>query len=232
MKITFDRFLAILSILLAIPALIEFIHNENIRDGVLFSALVVLVSGYWLYRRWENGQPFFTHLEIHKTLIFQDRDADVAVLETKTKTKANHPVQQIWFRNISADGDIRNFTIDGSPPLVVQRKAGSWEICKQFEHPLERGDKVEITLRYELYRAFTGHVEGVTHVLATKTKKLLVRVQFHENKVGRDIRAFVGLGADKEKALAMPTPSANGTGYELEIENPKKGSYYTIEWRW
>ena len=232
MKITWDRVIGILGILVSIPAILELFHSERLREGLLLSTLAILLFGVMCYLRWLEKQPLFTYLEISKDLAFNDPAADLATFETRAKTKANHTgVQQLWFRNINADGDIRNFTVD-DVAATVQRKAGSWEVCKQFDHALQRGTVVSVKLRYELHKAFCGNTEGITHVTATKTGKLTMIVRFHERRVGRNLRAFVGRGSQVEEPLNLPSTLDDGKTIELIVERPKQGSYYTIEWSW
>ena len=232
MKITWDRVIGIAATLASIPAILDLFHGERTREGLLFGALSLLIFGVLIYRRWEEKQPLFSYIEIHKELMFLDAAGNVATMETRATTKANHTgIQQLWFRNINADGDVKNFTID-STPATSQRKAGSWEVCKQFDRPLRRGDIVSVTLRYELHQAFSGPTEGMTHVTATKTNKLVVRIKFHQNKVGRNPRAFVGKGSEVEEALDLPQALDNGQTFEVVIDKPKLGAYYTIEWTW
>jgi hypothetical protein len=231
---TTDRILAVLGLVFAIPAVFEFVHSRKVEEGLLFTAVVFLIVFLLIYRQWINTRELFTFRDIHKTLTFNDATGNLAVLECRFDAKANHTgIQQIWFRNINADGDVTNITIDGQAPAVVQRKAGSWEVCKQFDHAVRSGDKHTIDLRYELLNSFSGNPESITHIVASKTKKLTVRVIFHDKRVGRQIRSFVGrAGAVEEPLNDQPRTIENGNGVEIEIDKPKIGSYFTIEWRW
>ena len=62
MKITLDRVLGLLGVIFAIPALLELVRPERTREGILLSALAVLIFGYLIYRRCEEKQPLFTYL--------------------------------------------------------------------------------------------------------------------------------------------------------------------------
>ena len=70
MKITLDRVLGLLGVIFAIPALLELVRPEGTREGILLSALAVLIFGYLIYRRCEEKQPLFTYLAISKELTF------------------------------------------------------------------------------------------------------------------------------------------------------------------
>jgi hypothetical protein len=233
MKImTWDRAIGIAAVLAGIPAILDLFKGERTREGLLFGALSLLILGVLIYRRWEEKQPLFSYIEIQKELMFLDAAGNVATMETNATTKANHTgIQQLWFRNINADGDVKNFTVD-SIATSGQRKAGSWEVCKQFDRPLHRGDIVSVTLKYELHQAFPGPTEGLTHVTATKTNKLVVRIRFHDSKIGHNPIAFIGKGSDVEEPLDSPKALDNGKTVEMVIDKPKVGTYYTIEWRW
>lgn len=231
---TLDRVLAVLGVLLGIPAILGF-FSQRFGEGLLLTGLVLLIVGYLLYRRYEESQPLFTYLEMHKILKFHDAAATTAGFSTIVTARANHTgVSQLWFRNINADGDVTNFRIDGAPvpQNLIVKKAGSYEVCKQFDRPLRRGDTEQITLSYDLINAFSSTHEGITHVTVTKTKKLKIRVEFHSQRVGHNVRFYAAYGGGIEKDLDPPRFDNTGLALEIELEGLKTAAYYTIDWNW
>lgn len=232
MKLTLDRVLAIAGVIFTVLAPFDFFHRRTV-EGLLFSLLVLLIIILLLYRRWEDGRTLFTYLKIDKKLSFVDKDAALALMEGVFTVRANHTgLQQLWFRNINCDGEIKNIRVDGVPS-VPQKKAGSLEVCKQFNRPLMRGDETTVQLSYELHGSFKGATEGMTHVIGSTTKALSIRVTFHEEKLAKEFRAFVGRGSGVEEPLKdQPRSTENGHEAEMVVSKPKIGSYYTVEWKW
>ncbi|MGP0020124.1 MAG: hypothetical protein ACLPHP_16245 [Candidatus Sulfotelmatobacter sp.] len=231
---TFDRIVAILGILLAIPTFLEFLQ-ARVVNGLLLIILMMVVAGFLAYRHFQRRLPPFTYLKVEKTLTFVDELPHKASQVSVVTVKANHSgLTQLWFRSISADGPVENFIIDGDavPEHLIQKKAGSYEVCKQFDHALISGDTREVTLSYDMIDAYPKRREGTTHAVVTITKKLKIVIRFHPAKIGREVQCFVGGGAGLERRLPPPQTLDNGSVLELELQDLQLGAYYTIDWRW
>jgi hypothetical protein len=215
----------------SLVALLAF-FSRKVGEGLLFAALVLAIVGYLLFRRWEQNRPLFTFLDVSRCYRFVDEAASLVKVETTVKMRMNHSgIQQFWFRNINVDGMVENAQIDGSAPYAIERKAGAWEFCKQFDHSQRSGTVATVALTYDLRDSFPKSQEGITHSTATRTKKLTIRIKFHPNKPARQIKAFKSGGGSMEAPLDTPVISGDGS-VELQVNNPRTGGYYTVEWKW
>jgi hypothetical protein len=238
----FDRIVGILGLLLGLPALFEF-FKARFTNALLLVVLILLITGYLLYRYMDKHRKIreirenslFTHLEVETILSFRDPAGALATQTTKIHAQANHTgITQLWFRNLNADGQMNNFKMNGTlvPPNLVRRKAGGYEVCKEFDRPLRAGDTYKATLTYDLINSFPKEREGTTHVVFTATKKLKMRVEFHQQKVGREPLFFMERGGGIAEQLAPPRPDGFALEVESEGEDLQIGAYYTIEWVW
>jgi hypothetical protein len=198
---------------------------------ILLAVVVLTVAAVLAYGRFRDT-PIFTHLEVEKTLTFLDASAEIADLSTNLKSRVNHnEVDEIWFRNIAADGQITNIRIDDRPPDKSLRKAGTLEVCKEFGRHLRKGEIVTTKLSYELHNSFSGAREGMTHVIATQTADLRLNVQFHQGRMPKSARVFVGYASTDDEVLQAPV-WRNDQSLRVHITRPKVGAYYTVEWDW
>lgn len=197
------------------------------------AVLVIIAWVTYVYFNRRERQWFFTHILIEKNLLFVDPIASTARLSTVMTSRSNYSgITQMWFRNINADGQIKNILLDGKPAARTQKKAGSLEVCKEFDHPLRSGEIVKTELSYELTDSFSGGHEGITHVTATKTESLSMRVKFHAGRLPKQTRAFVEYGSTLQEKLYTLTQSEDKTEALLRVKRPQIGGYYTIEWDW
>jgi hypothetical protein len=232
MRIIADRILMIISPLLAALAVWE-IYSTRLTIGIVLALGVLVSLGVFIYDRYQQKQSLFTHLAVAKSLSFPNPSPDLALFSTTLKSRANYNgITEMWFRNISADGQVTNIQIDDEAPNKLQRKAGSWEVCKEFGRPIQRSEIVTIRLSYGLQNSFPADREGITHVTATRTQELTMHVQFHRSKVPHRVRAFVEYSGVVEEVLEPPLLTRENTHLDLRVRRPKIGGYYTLEWDW
>jgi hypothetical protein len=196
---------------------------------------MLLVAGFLIYRRLDENRPLFTYLSVEKTLTFRDEGPHTTSQSSLVEVQANHTgLTQLWFRSISADGPVTNFVIDGVPVpnTLILKKAGNYEVCKQFDRALRKGDTRKITFSYDMLDSFPNSREGTSHAAVTITKKLKIRIEFHPNKLGREVRWFFGGGGGLEQELPPPRTLNNGSVLEVEIQDLQVGGFYTIDWVW
>jgi hypothetical protein len=241
---TFDRIVGIIGLVVAIPAFLEF-FSKRIVNGLLLIIIMLLVGGYLLLRelsaerkrREVREHTLFTYVEVEKVFVFspnQSNRPQIVKHTNKLRARANHPgPTHIWFRNIAADGECKNFQIDGVlvPEALIRKKAGSYEVGKEFAHPLARGEECHVILTYDIVDSFLGSREGVTHTVFTETENLKMRVEF-ANKIGRNAEFFAEIGGGIPKKLTPPRTLNNGSILEVEMSDLQVGGYYTVEWVW
>jgi len=228
----FDRVIQILGFLLGLLVLFEYVRKQTL-EASLFIVLLLLVAGVIAYRYIEQNRPLFTVLDGQKHLKFQSGPPDNdALLTHRVIAKANFTgLTQFWFRNITADGPIQNFMIDGVP-VNASMKGGTYEFCKEFARPLKKGETATIVASYELIKSYPSPREGLTHIANTETKKLKLVVEFHQAKPGRDCKCFLGGGGGIEKELDRPKSTNGNTTLEMDLTDLQTGAYYTLEWIW
>lgn len=234
MPFNFDRLLAVLGIVLAIPGIFPLFHSPGRERGFLIVSLVCIVIAYSTHLFWwEYVQPSFTHIEVDKTLVIADLNANIASVETRIVTRVSHSgITQLWFRGFQPGSQYQNVLVDGNPPSSNKTKAGGLEFCKEFDRPLSSRQVVTVTIKYDVQNAFpvtNPHEFFVTHIVATKTKKLNLKVRFHASKLGQNVKGYISYGS------SGPTPDkplvVNAGVAEYAIDRPKI-AHYTIEWNW
>ena len=79
---TTDRFIAILGVVIGLPAFFElFFSSEHRVEGALIAMIVVLgLAAFWWYRR-EDAKPQFSSLELRKTYRIVANDGSQATAQ-------------------------------------------------------------------------------------------------------------------------------------------------------
>ncbi len=227
--------LGAVGVILSLPGfLLLFLNGQTVIAVLtLLLGVVILAAAVWRHRYLQ--QPSFTLLEVDATLSFEDKNAHKATHVDTRKVRANQKgLTEFWFRSIGSDGSIGNLLIDGKQPDFQQTQAGQTEIGKRFPDGLERGTVFKITASFETTDAFPGNREFYTHEVTNKTQKVRLRVKFHPQKPSTSARVYLQYGNQKHKLLKTPKlkRSEDGREIEFEVEKPRRGETYRIEWDW
>jgi hypothetical protein len=213
--------LALVGIIVGVPGLLYFFLSGKWVVGIL----TVLIIAVVLTAAWYVNQPPITVINNNKNLAFDDKEAHTATQRSDLKLRANHKgVQMFRLGSLSTDGSVRSVTIDDQPPSRQQVTAGEIEIIKEFRNPLERGQVETLRVSTTYIDSFKDSTESFTHVVAHKTKKLSLTVNFHAERPCRTAKAFLRYGGQVHKAMAGIEVSADGRRARLEVKRPKLGS--------
>ncbi len=220
---------ALIGIIVGIPGLLYFFLSGQWVIGIL----AVLVIAVVLAAAWFVNQPQVTLLSNDKILTFEDRAAHRSIQRSDLAFRANHKgVQMIRLGSLSTDGSVEDITVDDRPPSRQQIRAGEIEILKEFRNPLERGQVETLRVSTTYIDSFEKDTESFTHVVAHKTKKLRLTVNFRPERPCRRARASLRYGGQVHQTLSRIDVSGDGRMARLEVKRPKLGAEYTVEWDW
>lgn len=105
-----------------------------------------------------------------------------------------------------------------------------YNVCKRFKHPLTAGSKFNLTISYDLVDCFSGKpTEALLHTVDYQTKRILMEVNFHVNRPARNPRLFLRFSGT---ARELQRPEIAGLKLTAEINRPRIGAEYELEWEW
>ena len=229
---TTDRLIGILGLLLGLPAFFELLFSSEHRvEGALVAVPVVLVlCGYWWYRRQES-QPQFSSLELRKTFRITALDGSTATYERFERLRANRKgIQEWWSRGMTQDGSIRNIRIDLRVPDMTEINAGATDVGKRFDRALEKGEELVVSLTYDLEDAFLRENESVIHDNASDVDELVIIIELPRPCIKAEVQQTYS--GDHGKLLANPALTLNNHRIEAKIKKPRLGASYHVDWTW
>jgi hypothetical protein len=213
-----------------------FFINEQVVGGLLTLGIVVVLVAAIFIIRWLISLPPFTVLENKKTLSFEgDPRGHNARHHDVRKIRANHKgMSEYWFKEIGPPNFIQDIQVDGDPPSDQQTELNALRICKRFPQALGWREKFKTTLSLDIAGAFPESHEAYIHKGMDATKKLEIKVKFHNQKRCISGKAYVGYGGGAYEPLTTGNFSRSEDGRELEliIKKPRRGQHYRIEWDW
>lgn len=228
------NFLALLSIILAIPGFIlaAGIPPYNVIGWLCLSIALLLLLFWWIL-----NLPPWTILQMEKTVNIKYSGRLQAIQKVqiikKTKMRANHKgISEFNHRNIRSDGIIKVFRLGNKKVSNrdIEQRVREYYIHERFE-PMRIWQTRESELIIEAENSYPGNKEFTSYRPDFRTKKAKVEINFPEQKPARQVRAFCCIGAET-KELTTPTLSSNGLKCIWEGTDLLPGRDYFIEWNW
>jgi len=228
---TTDRVLAIIGIVIGIPAFLTLFLNAQWTQGTLVLMFVLAVIGYQAYIFHRDRQPMFTILTILKEVTIHDVEGKTAICKRFQEMRTNRKgVTEFWFRNLAQDGSISNILIDGRLPDEQIVSAGTTQVCRKFNRELEKGEKLPMDLTYTLTDSFTARKESIVHVAALKANKVTLVAILPKPCISTEL--YVTYSGQQSKLLIAPAISTDRRRLESTIKKPRLGTHYHLEWTW
>jgi hypothetical protein len=231
--VTTDRLIAILGVILGVPAFLAlFVESAHRREAILTVIIVTLVLAYRAVVYYQNHLPPLSALEVRKHYAILDVAGTTATFEGTKRMKANsRGISEYWHRNISQDGSISEIKVDGRDPATVDVSCGTASICTRFDRPLEKGEEITTVLTYRLRDSFTNPSrEGVTHVNSSRAKLVTMVVDLPRACNRAELtQSYAG-----EQSILLEGPKLSNGNRKLEakIKKPLLGASYHLDWYW
>ena len=226
-------FLALLGIAVGVPGLITAAAPTDWPFRALAAVWFGSIVAGGVYLTVALNREKFTHLRVESKLSFADATAHRAFMESIRTIRCNYRDEREYcWSNISSDGTINDFVIDGEAPSRRRTVAGLLQVCKEFGEPLKRGQQVQTKLRYTLIDAFPASTEFLIHNVEYSTKELVMVVELPPTRPCVEASCSLMAGMRRIASLSPPTVSGDGLRVEVVIRNPKVGSRYQLTWRW
>ncbi|MBT9332477.1 hypothetical protein [Paracidobacterium acidisoli] len=227
-----DRKLAWAALILGVAGLIPLIH-ESARTATAV-ALVILIAVIALgFIEWKMNRTVLTTTCLAKKVILKDSSGRAAVLRRTQTVRVNFgSVDQLWFRNMVADGQLGPVRIDGCAPSQITSMGCLQSYAIHLKPALNRGDERTITLECEVYDSFLDDHEGLLHEVALDTRKVELEVELPENRPCRNASLMLEAGGEPARTLEKPLIYNGGRCIRSVIKNPKTGFTYHLHWDW
>jgi hypothetical protein len=224
-------------------SLIEVISVLLVSLAIIGAAGVALLK-VWLERTGRINPYIFLKVEVY--LRFQDNLAHKATYVTDREVRANNSgIRDFWFTHIEAsEGAVKNMLVDNEPPELFDSRFGRISLGKHFPDPVARGTVFRVKQSSELLDTFPEDTESYTYNVATKTDKVLIRVEFHPERPCKAARVYLhppGFGSPRRllepgvSRTLIETSNLRRTedGHTIEYTvQPKVGHAYELEWDW
>lgn len=203
-----------------------------LSDFITIAFLLIACGALLIFEQLKQNKGAFSISGLEKTLTVKDTCGTQATLEQKQNTTACHVDNTVfWFKSITPMGSVGNFSINGQSP-VEQTKDGNnqYQVCMALPANPRATDGLETVLRYTYKDAFVRTEGLLTHTVDDETDKLRLVVELPEGRRISTARAYC-IHNGKEEALLPPLISGE-TRIETEIDHPKLGAQYCLQWTW
>jgi len=196
------------------------------------------IAGLFPWRR-----PKSTHTDRSQILSSEFTIADLFLLTSDGKhaiyAKATDYVVgaeplSTYFEGVTASDKVSSFSTELG--MVVQTTIEHGFFISQIDlgSVFEPGAHFRNVYRAELDGCFTGKKEHWTQEIAVPTKHLSLRIHFPYERPPTLIRCkrVVGLAEQQMKTTASITRLSGQPAIVWEIDQPKLGEIYKLEWHW
>lgn len=157
------------------------------------------------------------------------------LLVREQRIKINYgSMNEIWCRNIVADGQIENFRIDGIPPDADdQARLGCLlDVRKRFLRTLYRGDEETVAWSYDLVDSFPENQEFMDHDVTPGTRLLELVVELPAGDPCLGTRLEEKVAGEPSRQLQNPKIERNATVIRAIVKRPHHGRTIRLSWQW
>lgn len=201
-------------------------------DFMLVGALFIVGAALLIYEQIKQNKGAFSISGVEKILTVKDTCGTKATLVQKQNTAACHMENTVyWFKNICSVGSMGNFSINDQFPVKQTKDSNNnYQVCMALPTNPKATKGIDTTLSYDYTNAF-GRKEGVlSHVVNDETDQLKLVVQLPAGRPISSASAYCIHDGTKEALL--PPVVTGETKIETEIQEPKLGAEYRLEWVW
>jgi hypothetical protein len=144
-------------------------------------------------------------------------------------------MDEIWCRNIVADGKIENVRVDGESPLPEDRQTLGCllDVRKRFGSTLYRGQGATVCWTHDLIDSFPDRREFIDHDVtpATYLLELVVALPQGARKF-HSVALEERVAGEPSRSLGFPTIEQNGLCIRATIKRPHTGRTIRMSWEW
>lgn len=231
-----DRSLHVVCIVIGLLGLIPIFHDSNNQLRVLYviALALLLVVFYVLYR--SGRGPQYSTTMMRKHLRFLSDDGAKATFTREQTIRINYgSMNEIWCRNIVADGVIENVQVDGLVPSAEdqQRLGCLLDVRKVFTSTLYKGQAATVCWSHDLINSFPDRREFIDHDVtpATRLVELVVELPKGQRKF-ENPTLEERVAGEPSRGLVPPSIEQNGKILRAKIKSPHSGRTIRLSWEW
>ena len=216
------------NILIIVFGIIVILFSDFILVGLLF----IVGAALLIYEQIQQNKAAYRVSGLEKILTVKDTCGNNAMLTQKQITTACYTDNDVfWFKNISPTGSIGNFRINGHPPLKQTKDSNNkYQLGMALPKQPKATHGIDTTLSYTYTNAFS-HTNGtLSHVVDDETDQLKLVIELPKGRPIASTQTYCIHNGIKE---TLPPPTVTGeTRIETEINEPKLGAEYYLDWVW
>lgn len=231
-----DRSLALIGVVIGLLGLIPIYRDSKTQEQILYSvSLFLLLLLFAVLYRSGRGPQYSTTM-MRKTLKFQTPEATRATFTRDQTIRVNYgSMDEIWCRNIVADGKIENVRVDDQIPGSEDKQTLGCllDVRKRFGVTLYRGQTTTVCWTHDLIDSFPDQREFIDHDVtpATNFLELVVELpqgtrKFHEAALEERV------AGEPSRSLGSPAIEQNGLHLRATIKKPHPGRTIRMSWSW
>jgi hypothetical protein len=231
-----DRALAVVGIVIGLLGLIPIFRESSNQLRVSYVAALALLFAVF-YVLYKSGRgPQYSTTSMKKHLRFVTNDGTRATFTREQTIMINFGcMDEIWCRNIVADGSIQNVQVDGQTPLQEdQQHLGCLlDVRKRFGGTLYKGQTATVCWSHDLVDSFPDRREFIDHDVtpATKLLDLTVELPAGQRKFSK-VKLEERVAGEPSRNLEAPAVEQNGTIIRAKIKSPHPGRTIRLSWEW
>lgn len=231
-----DRLLGIVGVVIGVLGLIPIFRDSNTQLRILYSGALILLFIIFVLLYTSGRGPQYATTCMKKTLRFKAEDGSRATFLREQTIRINYGfMNEIWCRNIVADGRVENLKIDDRAPLPQdQERLGCLlDVRKRFEPNLSKGQEATVCWSHDLIDSFPDRREFIDHDVTPATRYLELVVEL-PGEVRRFSKASLEekVAGEPSRNLSSPHIERNGTILRAKIKSPRPGRTLRLSWEW
>lgn len=228
-----DRMIGLAGLLIGILGLIPIFRDASMQVRIAYLIALLLLSAVFLVLIFNGRGPNYKTTLARKVLTVMDTGGALAEIRSEQTIRVRYgSLEGIWWNGLTADGTFSDPKANGNAPAQSKRFGTALSYYHAFKPPLSRGETKTVVWTIKVHDSFTNNNEALLHDTTPWTKKLIMEVYLPEGRPAKNPKLHVEVAGSYTDTLEDPKNIGNGRQLVSEVNRPKQGHTYSLDWEW
>jgi len=228
-----DRMIGLAGLVIGLLGLIPIFRDASAQVRSAYLVALALALALFVLTVINGRGPNYKTLLVRKVLTVFDTGGKLAEIRSEQTIRVRYgSLEGVWWNGLTADGTFSDPKANGKAPTQSKRFGPTLSYYHAFKPPLSRGETKTVVWSIKTHDSFTNANEALLHDTTPWTKRLIMEVNLPEGRPAKNPKLHVEVAGSYTETLDDPRNNGNGRQLVAEVNRPKQGHTYSLDWEW